>query len=188
MKICSIEGCGKRVDRRGWCAMHYMRWRRHGDPYTTRWRPHGLTAKQVVDREIDRAARSEGGCLLTTAYRNASGHGLVAFGGRQVLLHRFVFEVMFEWELGEGEQVNHACHRPSCINPLHLYVGTQPENLAHYRRAGLSIARKLTIEQVREIRREIAQGTSRRAISDRFGITQGAVGLIERGLTWRGVS
>jgi len=29
---CSVEGCDKPVTSRGWCEMHYYRWRRHGDP------------------------------------------------------------------------------------------------------------------------------------------------------------
>lgn len=32
---CSVEGCEKRVKNRGWCSMHYERWRKHGDPLTT---------------------------------------------------------------------------------------------------------------------------------------------------------
>ena len=29
---CSIEGCGNSAYGRGWCAKHYARWLRHGDP------------------------------------------------------------------------------------------------------------------------------------------------------------
>lgn len=31
-RTCSIEGCGKPVNARGWCGMHYARWARSGDP------------------------------------------------------------------------------------------------------------------------------------------------------------
>lgn len=27
-KECSVDGCGKRLFARGWCAAHYQRWRR----------------------------------------------------------------------------------------------------------------------------------------------------------------
>lgn len=30
--VCKIEGCGKANGPRGWCSMHYARWRTHGDP------------------------------------------------------------------------------------------------------------------------------------------------------------
>lgn len=35
--MCSVEGCG-RVEklRRTWCALHYTRWKRHGDPLVTK--------------------------------------------------------------------------------------------------------------------------------------------------------
>lgn len=31
-RVCKIEGCSKPTDTRGWCAMHYWRWKRNGDP------------------------------------------------------------------------------------------------------------------------------------------------------------
>lgn len=32
MKICSIEGCGKTHESRGYCKEHYQQWYRYGDP------------------------------------------------------------------------------------------------------------------------------------------------------------
>lgn len=30
-RICSVDGCGKPLFARGWCSMHYTRWRENGD-------------------------------------------------------------------------------------------------------------------------------------------------------------
>lgn len=32
LTTCSIEGCAKAPEVRGWCKAHYLRWYRHGDP------------------------------------------------------------------------------------------------------------------------------------------------------------
>ncbi len=38
-KMCIIEGCGKPRAGRGWCSMHWHRWRHHGDPLYVRPKP-----------------------------------------------------------------------------------------------------------------------------------------------------
>ena len=47
---CSIEGCTKPVDARGWCHTHYTRWYRHGDP-TVQLRPGGVCSVDGCDRQ-----------------------------------------------------------------------------------------------------------------------------------------
>jgi hypothetical protein len=45
-RLCSINnaGCtpGARVEARGWCSLHYQRWKKHGDP---QWRPEPIEPK-----------------------------------------------------------------------------------------------------------------------------------------------
>lgn len=42
---CSVDGCERRSSARGWCHMHYERWRRHGDPLHVRKRPQPSAAE-----------------------------------------------------------------------------------------------------------------------------------------------
>lgn len=37
-QICSVSGCGKKVEARGWCQTHYVRWKVRGDPLFTPYR------------------------------------------------------------------------------------------------------------------------------------------------------
>lgn len=147
-----------------------------------------MSAAAVVARELDRAVRKPNGCLLTVAYKKESGHGVVTFGGTTVLLTRLVLSVRLGRDLKDDEQANHSCHQPSCINPNHLYLGTQPENIKHYRQAGLPTARKLTIDAVREIRRQLEAGKPKSKIAAQFGVTSRAVRFIDLDETWHGVS
>jgi len=41
MKLCSIEGCGREHDAKGFCRSHYKRWKLHGDPLIVKQAPHG---------------------------------------------------------------------------------------------------------------------------------------------------
>lgn len=48
---CEAEGCKKPLKSRGWCSMHYERWRRHGSPEVVLARK---PPKQLPSRLADR--------------------------------------------------------------------------------------------------------------------------------------
>ncbi len=65
--VCSVDECTSPPQSRGWCSMHYNRWRDHGDPLGGNpvfKRPHGSPAPKCLVEACDEPARSRGYCVL----------------------------------------------------------------------------------------------------------------------------
>ncbi len=128
------------------------------------------------------------GCQLWTG-STTDGYGRLRWRGKPRKAHRLSWEAHYG-PVPDGQLVCHKCDVPSCINPLHLWLGTNDDNMADMARKGRVVAArgeqnkrsKLTAEQVVAIR--IAAG-SQREIARQYGISQPQVGHIKRGQQWR---
>lgn len=156
-----------------------------------------------------------GECWLWTAGRHRAGYGAFSVGSRltggrrDTYAHRVAYELAFG-PIPNGLLVRHTCDTPACVRPEHLLVGTQADNMHDAAERGRTTkgdrhpwrrrpelirkgeqhhAAKLTDEQVREMRRRYADGgISQRLLGLEYGIQQGAVSAIVRGLKWSHVS
>lgn len=117
---CAIVGCDRPRSARGWCKRHYECWRRHGDP---------LAMSRIVgDPMANFAAKVDVGhplgCWVWTA--GVGSHGYGVFAG--TVAHRFAYET-FSGPIPEGMQIDHLCRNRRCVNPDHLEVVTNRENV-----------------------------------------------------------
>ena len=123
MKTCSINGCEKPPRARSWCAMHWQRWRKHGDPL-------GGNTK-YTDPEEAFLARTEplvwSSCVVWTGSLNSDGYGELRVNGRMVRAHRYAWE-REHGPIPDGREVDHKCYERSCVNVDHLRLATHAEN------------------------------------------------------------
>ena len=71
--------------------------------------------------------RFPGHCLVWKYGLDRGGYGALTIDGKRELAHRAVF-VQARGRIPEGTQVNHLCNRPYCVQPSHLYAGTNQDN------------------------------------------------------------
>jgi hypothetical protein len=102
---------------------------------------------------------------------------------------------VFSWTLHHGVvprgmQINHKCDRGRCVNPTHLFLGTQLDNMrdkvakGRQARGETGGNTKLTEQQVRRARELCASGTSFAAVAATLGVTYHAVASAVRRETW----
>lgn len=137
------------------------------------------------------------GCWNWRLCRDKDGYGYFS-GSGQTRAHRFAYTA-FRGSVPAGMYVCHTCDNPSCVNPDHLFLGTQADNKADCDRKGRGPLgethgnSRLTVSAVRDILKNCRplgahhSWWSVREFARKYGVDPCTVGDVLKRRTWRHV-
>jgi len=80
-------------------------------------------------RFLAKIQKQFGGCWLWMGGKSSNGYGSISTSKGQFLAHRYSWAYYNNQKPPSGMVVMHKCDAKECVNPDHLQIGTQKENL-----------------------------------------------------------
>lgn len=130
------------------------------------------------------------GCWLWLGYSDSRQRPAIQIMGDRALCSHVALFIGKGRVVNTGEVACHSCDNPACVNPSHLFVGTQLDNMrdaknkkrnAFGERQGFA---KLTDEIVMQLRARKSAGEPTRKMANELGVDWTTVNNAIRGKFW----
>lgn len=126
-------------------------------------------------------------CWEWLAGKDKDGYGTFRVGKSGERSHRIAWAYP-NYIIPEGMLICHSCDNPSCVNPKHLFLGTNNDNMKDMAKKGRTkdqfgeknTSHKLTTEQIKNLRLDFASGLTRKELANKYNIDRAHVSLIVR--------
>lgn len=144
--------------------------------------------------------QGEDDCWLWLGAQSGNGYGRLEFEGRYQQAHRVSYQIHCE-PIPEDYNVLHTCDNRICVNPKHLFPGTQQDNVDDMVNKGRDSfggerpkygvehpGTFFTEDQVREIKWMLNEGYTHKFIGEYFGVARQTITNINLGRSWSHIS
>lgn len=159
-----------------------------------------LYKKEVIDRFWSKVDK-RGDCWIWTAFTDKNGYGhFFPESRKRVSAHRFSYLVAHgnipkaDTRFGTAN-ILHRCDNPSCVNPDHLFAGTEGDNARDRQKKGRSVIpdnsggnhgmARLSEAEVIAARKSWIDGEPQASIARRLGLHPSTISRAVRGENWR---
>lgn len=154
---------------------------------------HGHNAKQLDTKtrfwsKVD--IRSKHECWEWKASLRSTGYGQFELGRTMLKSHRVAYELT-HGTIHNGLHVCHTCDNRKCVNPSHLFLGTNADNandrtLKRRSAVGKQLPQtKLNKTSVKHIKRMLLKGISKIQIAKQYRVSPATIHAIANGDTWK---
>ena len=146
--------------------------------------------KERIESKVEKIP--EAGCWIWMGATQVRGYGELISHNRKYLAHRASYEA-FVGPIPKGMNVCHSCDNVYCVNPAHLFLGTQKQNLedmAKKKRSTIGERNpnsKLTEDEIYRIKFGIRLGVTDETLAACFSVSRQAIKNIRNGKAWKHV-
>lgn len=151
---------------------------------------HNANSQQTL---WDRSIKTNSGCW-EYAPTNPDGYGRFWYKNKVHPAHRLAYEFHTGNKIPKNMKVCHSCDNRCCINPEHLFLGTQKDNMDDMTKKGRDKRvgskngfSKLTEKDIPIIRKLRKSGLTLKSIAKEFKVGSDTIGLVISNKTWKHV-
>lgn len=146
--------------------------------------------KTIEERFFSKVNKIENGCWEWKGC-TVDGYGQFAVSSKNIVkAHRYSYYI-HKGEITNNLYVCHSCDNRKCVNPKHLFLGSNLENMKDKTNKGRQCkgsnrpASKLTENDVLEIRTLLTNGMKQIDIVNKYNISIGTVSQIKSKKSWK---
>lgn len=182
-ETCKVEGCTEAVTRRKWqeCESHFYRRTTYGNYDEQRRTRSNATwdDRLTEDKWAVTPGPLETDCWIWQGTLNSDGYATIKYKQKTFKVYRVMWERFHGETIPPGKSALHRCDTPACMNPRHIFIGTQIDNIRDMVSKGRqSSNRGLTDDEVRTIRAMVRGGMRQSEVVQLMGVDSGTVSRI----------